>query len=82
MKSVVLLAGACLATAAVVRPYRRDLPVASSADFDEMHRAALLSSAAYSGCQGTAFGTTIDQVVNDAGTGTQVNLSTDVRNID
>jgi Lipase (class 3) len=75
MKCVALLASASLAMAAVVRrarPFRRDLPIASSTDFDEMHRAALLSSAAYSDCQGTAFGMTIDQVINDPSTGTNV----------
>ena len=42
----------------------------SATDFNELHRAALLSSAAYSACQGPAFGVTITRQLNDVATDT------------
>ena len=44
----------------------------SQADFNELERAAELSSAAYSGCVGSAFGVTITLQLSNADTDTQV----------
>jgi hypothetical protein len=45
-----------------------------SAAFAELQRAADLSSAAYTGCTGSAFDVTITKQINDATTDTQVFL--------
>jgi Lipase (class 3) len=45
--------------------------IISSSDFNELHRAAQLSSAAYSGCQGSAFGVTITHQLSNGATDTQ-----------
>lgn len=42
--------------------------------FSEMQRAAQLSSAAYTGCTGSAFDVTITKQINDIATDTQVRL--------
>lgn len=43
--------------------------------FSEMQRAAELSSAAYTGCLGSAFDVTITKQINDVATDTQVRCS-------
>lgn len=43
--------------------------------FSEMQRAAELSSAAYTGCIGSAFDVTITKQINDVATDTQVRCS-------
>lgn len=51
------------------------LPSSSdSGIFSEMSRAAQLSSAAYTGCLGTAFDVTITKQINDVVTDTQVGI--------
>ncbi|OCL13182.1 putative lipase [Glonium stellatum] len=45
--------------------------IASAAEFSELQRAAQLSSAAYTGCLGTAFDVIITQQINDVLTNTQ-----------
>ena len=46
--------------------------IATQAEFDELRRAAQLSSGAYSACQGRAFDVTITRQLNNFGTDTQV----------
>ena len=48
--------------------------IASQNDYNELRRAAELSSAAYSACQGKAFDVTITQQINNIATDTQVRL--------
>lgn len=46
-----------------------------TAEWTELHRAAQLASAAYTGCIGTAFDVTITKQLNDLVTDTQVGIA-------
>ncbi|KAF5015636.1 hypothetical protein F66182_12957 [Fusarium sp. NRRL 66182] len=52
-------------------PLLTDRATSDSGIFSEMQRAAELSSAAYTGCLGTAFDVTITKQINDVATDTQ-----------
>jgi hypothetical protein len=67
-------AGASIRQPIFIRIDSSDLSPAASA-FPDLHRAAQLSSAAYSGCRGNAFDVTITKRVNDILTGTDVGVA-------
>ncbi|MCJ1242537.1 hypothetical protein MMC14_010546 [Varicellaria rhodocarpa] len=65
----VLLLCSSLVTAIPI--FEKRATSANQSDFDELQRAAELSSAAYSDCQGSAFGLNITLQINNLGTDTQ-----------
>ncbi|PYI33292.1 lipase [Aspergillus indologenus CBS 114.80] len=79
-KSVVL-AGVAMIPVACAVPTKR--ATADTAEWTELHRAAQLASAAYTGCIGTAFDVTITKQLNDLVTDTQgfIGYSTEKKRI-
>ncbi|PYH41787.1 putative alkaline lipase [Aspergillus saccharolyticus JOP 1030-1] len=69
LKKSVILAGVAMIPVACAVPTKR--ATADPAEWTELHRAAQLSSAAYTGCTGTAFDVTITKQLNDLVTDTQ-----------
>ncbi|RAK74357.1 putative alkaline lipase [Aspergillus fijiensis CBS 313.89] len=81
LKKSVVLAGVALIPVAWAVPTKR--ATADTAEWTELHRAAQLASAAYTGCIGTAFDVTITKQLNDLVTDTQgfIGYSTEKKRI-
>ncbi|RAH47513.1 putative alkaline lipase [Aspergillus brunneoviolaceus CBS 621.78] len=81
LKKSVVLAGVAMVPVACAVPTKR--ATADTAEWTELHRAAQLASAAYTGCIGTAFDVTITKQLNDLVTDTQgfIGYSTEKKRI-
>ncbi|OJJ95201.1 hypothetical protein ASPACDRAFT_36491 [Aspergillus aculeatus ATCC 16872] len=81
LKKSVVLAGVAMIPVACAVPTKR--ATADTAEWTELHRAAQLASAAYTGCIGTAFDVTITKQLNDLVTDTQgfIGYSTEKKRI-
>ncbi|RAH75475.1 putative alkaline lipase [Aspergillus aculeatinus CBS 121060] len=81
LKKSVVFAGVAMIPVACAVPTKR--ATADTAEWTELHRAAQLASAAYTGCIGTAFDVTITKQLNDLVTDTQgfIGYSTEKKRI-
>ncbi|GLA67031.1 hypothetical protein AtubIFM54640_010005 [Aspergillus tubingensis] len=78
-----LFGGLALTPLALAVPMLQSRATADTAEWTELHRAAQLSSAAYTGCTGTAFDVTITKQINELTTDTQgfIGYSTEKKRI-
>ncbi|KAJ5480404.1 hypothetical protein N7530_005913 [Penicillium desertorum] len=78
-----LFVGISLISQVLSAPILESRATAAASAFPDLHRAAQLSSAAYSGCRGNAFDVTITKRINDILTGTDgfIGYSTEKKKI-
>ncbi|RAL03461.1 putative alkaline lipase [Aspergillus ibericus CBS 121593] len=78
-----LLGGLALTPLALAVPMLQSRATSDTAEWTELHRAAQLASAAYTGCTGSAFDVTVTKQINDLVTDTQgfIGYSTEKKRI-